>query len=310
MSEASTPKTWWEAWSSHVVWGALVFTCFLVFIEKLIEQHFGQALSAFLLGLGIVAVALHSKTWLERTNPNWVYAGAFAAVLALILSPLVEEKRWPLSAWFQSSGAPSADQIAAAVVKILPKQSAASSPSSVGVIEKATAPILDELSREQANLAEVQKERNKLREQLAAIPKPPAFVNPFHEPPAKWQVAELLRHQLKNEIGLSTDCRIIIVQTPTSYAEDFAADFKRILDVVDWKYESRLATAPVDKGISVRANNDDAKSTQCANALANGIRSHVRNDPHRWFGRTDVPENLRARPSGCIEIGFGIEEPQ
>jgi len=92
MSDASTPKTWLEAWSSHIVWGGLVFTCFLVFIEKLIEQHFGQALASFLLGLGIAAVALHSKTWLERTNPNWAYAAAIVAVLALIASPFLEQK--------------------------------------------------------------------------------------------------------------------------------------------------------------------------------------------------------------------------
>ncbi len=121
MSEASTPKTWWEATSAHIVWGALVFTCFLVFVEKLLERDFGTALAALLLGLGIAAVALHSKTWLERTNPNWAYSAAVVVVSALILSPFVEEKRWPLSVWFQSSAPatvihdpPSNEDIAAA----------------------------------------------------------------------------------------------------------------------------------------------------------------------------------------------------
>jgi len=98
MSESSTPKSLWEAISSHIVWGALVFTCFLVFIEKVLDRDYGTALVAVLLGLGIAAVAYHSKTWLERTNPNWAYAAALALVLALILSPFVEEKRWPFSA--------------------------------------------------------------------------------------------------------------------------------------------------------------------------------------------------------------------
>ena len=131
MSEASTPKTWWEAWSSHVVWGALVFTCFLVFVEKLVEQHFGQALAAFLLGLGIMAVALHSKTWLEKTNPNWAFAAALALVIALVLSPFVEQKHWPFSAWFPSPAASqslTADEIADAVIKKLPKNPPTPSP--------------------------------------------------------------------------------------------------------------------------------------------------------------------------------------
>jgi hypothetical protein len=95
MSDASTPKTWWEAMSSHVVWGSLVFTCFLVFVEKLIEQHYGQALAAFLLGLGIAAVSLHSKAWLERTNPNLAFAGAALCIMAVLSFPFVEQHRWP-----------------------------------------------------------------------------------------------------------------------------------------------------------------------------------------------------------------------
>jgi hypothetical protein len=101
VSEASTPRTWWEAISSHIVWGSLVFTCFLVFVEKLIEQHYGQALAALLLGLGVAAVALHSKAWLERTNPNWVFVGTAIAVMALVSFPFVEQQRWPF-AWLLS----------------------------------------------------------------------------------------------------------------------------------------------------------------------------------------------------------------
>jgi hypothetical protein len=120
MAESSTPKSWWEATSSHIVWGALVFTCFFVFVEKLVERDWGSALAALILGLGIAAVALHSKTWLERTNPNWAYTAALALVLALILSPFVEDKRWPFSAWSQSAPGPTAEEIAKAVVKALP----------------------------------------------------------------------------------------------------------------------------------------------------------------------------------------------
>ena len=68
MSDEKPPKNWWE-FASNWTWGGLVFTCAFVFIEKLVEQNYGQALFALILGLGIGAVALHSKTWLnERTQ--------------------------------------------------------------------------------------------------------------------------------------------------------------------------------------------------------------------------------------------------
>ena len=145
MSEASTPKNWWEAWSSHIVWGGLVFTCFFVFIEKLVERDWGSALAALLLGLGIAAVALHSKAWLERTNPNWACAGALALVLALILSPFIEEKRWPFSAWFPAT--PSETDIAKAV-------------------QKATDPI-------RAQLALAWKERDQAQARVKELENPP-----------------------------------------------------------------------------------------------------------------------------------------
>jgi uncharacterized membrane protein YdcZ (DUF606 family) len=78
MSEDKPPKSWPE-FASTWTWGGLVFTCAFVFIEKLVEQSYGQALLSLILGLGIGAVALHSKSWLEQTSPNWIYAAAVIA---------------------------------------------------------------------------------------------------------------------------------------------------------------------------------------------------------------------------------------
>ncbi len=108
MSDEKPPKNWWE-FASNWTWGGLVFTCAFVFIEKLVEQNYGQALFALILGLGIGAVALHSKTWLERTNPNWVYAASIVAVLSILLLPNIEERRWPFSAWFAPAPVSDAD---------------------------------------------------------------------------------------------------------------------------------------------------------------------------------------------------------
>jgi hypothetical protein len=207
MSEASAPKTWWEAISAHVVWGALVFTCFLVFIEKLLERDFGTALAALLLGLGIAAVALHSRTWLDRTNPNWVYAASVAAIFALILSPFVEEKRWPFSAWFsqptQSARLPSADDIAAAVVKALPKQALPTTDE----IESAAAPIRAERDQALASLANAKGDVAQLAKQLDG----PPYVNTIHDDMVKWKLVRNIRSSIL--VGnVSQDCHVIIVR--------------------------------------------------------------------------------------------------
>jgi hypothetical protein len=102
MSEGPFPKTIQEA-IPWVTWGAVVFTFFLVFVEKLVESAYGQALSALIGGGIVTAVALHSKTWLQKTNPNLVFAAALALLFAIISAPWVEQKRWPFSAWFYDS---------------------------------------------------------------------------------------------------------------------------------------------------------------------------------------------------------------
>jgi hypothetical protein len=104
MSEGPFPKTIREAIPCFT-WGAVIFTFFLVFVEKLVEQAFGQALAALVGGLVVAAMALHSGVWLQRTNPNWAFAAALALLFAVISMPWVEQKRWPFSAWFQDNAA-------------------------------------------------------------------------------------------------------------------------------------------------------------------------------------------------------------
>jgi hypothetical protein len=301
------PRTWREA-VPYVVWVVLVLGFGLEIVSAFVHgqwAHFGVAAVGLVV---LMTAALHWKqalSWGKRLSPNAAVGILALVLLSMALSPFIEERRWP--AWFQSGAQGlSADEIAAAVVKAIPKQNTPSAEE----INKAVAPIGQQRDQALTNLAAMTNERNKLRDQLAAIPKPAPYVNPFRDPIAKWSAVEILRSQIRGG-GLNiTDCRMTIVQTPTSYAEDFAADFKRILDVIDWKYEPRLATVPVYKGISVLANNEDPKSKACADSLVVSIRNVVRNDPHRWFSHIDVPEHLKACPSGCIEVDFGIEENQ
>ena len=142
------------------------------------------------------------------------------------------------------------------------------------------------------------------------------YINPLHDEVAKWKVAEGLRSSILNG-NLSPNCHVTVVQLPAPYAEDFAAEFKRILDVVGWKYDRRLATKPVDKGLTVRAIYDDVKSRECADALANRLRDSGRSrnggslgDLHQWIVRSEAPDYLKECPAGCIEVDFGNDAGQ
>jgi hypothetical protein len=115
MSEGPSPTSWKDA-KPYITWGSLVFTCFFVFIEKLVEQSYGQALASFLLGLAIATVALNSKTWLERTDPNWGFAGALILVATFLTAPFVEQHRWPFSTIIRDP--PNAEDIAKATAPI------------------------------------------------------------------------------------------------------------------------------------------------------------------------------------------------
>jgi hypothetical protein len=134
------PKTWQEA-LPYVAWIGLVISCFLVFITKLIERSYGEALVSLLIGICITAIALHSKDWLARTNPNWVYVASAVVAVSLTMSPFIEEKRWPFSMWFPTP--PTTDQIADAVAqKITPL---AQSPPKADQIVEAITNKLDKL---------------------------------------------------------------------------------------------------------------------------------------------------------------------
>src|SRR5262245_40583357 len=103
MSEPSVPKSLKEAISTHIVWGSLVFTCFLSFIEKIVEQHYGAAWIAFLLGSTIVIVTLNYKRWVESINPNWAFVGFSLVIFTFVTMPFIEQRRWPFLAQLQPS---------------------------------------------------------------------------------------------------------------------------------------------------------------------------------------------------------------
>jgi hypothetical protein len=126
MSEGPLPKNWSDA-IGQFVWGVLILGWGLELIISILDRQWARAFFALAGGVVFLAMLVHAdqlRNRLMAINPNWIVAAAFVCLLALILSPFVEEKRWPFSTWFQTSThAPSADEIAAAVVKALPQGS-------------------------------------------------------------------------------------------------------------------------------------------------------------------------------------------
>ena len=151
MSEGSwLPKTWGEA-VPQVIWGVLILGFGLEFCVSLLNTDYGRALLA-LVGLGgLLFMLIHAeqlKRQLLALNPNWIFV-AFALFLAVIvLSPFVEEKRWPFSAWF-----------------------VVSPPATAAEIAKATAPIVAERNAETQRADKAEKERDTALAQLAAMTK-------------------------------------------------------------------------------------------------------------------------------------------
>jgi hypothetical protein len=145
------PKTWREA-IPLIVWGILIFAAGFEGIATLVHAEWLSSLASFALMVGLTAMLLHWKSWLAAVNPNWL-AGAVTVVLAaIILSPFIEQGRWPFSVWFQS-GSPSATH----------------DPPTAEDIAKATAPIRVERDKAISDLATATKDRDDLKRENDAL---------------------------------------------------------------------------------------------------------------------------------------------
>jgi hypothetical protein len=156
MSEGSwLPKTWGEA-VPQVFWGVLILGFGLELCISILDANYGRALAALVGLLTVLAMLIHQddiRQRLLKINPNWIAASFTLFLAALILFPFVEEKLWPLSAWFQSS-APSG------VVHDPPKAED---------IAKATSAIQDKLDEALTQRDQSLSENTSLRNQLATM---------------------------------------------------------------------------------------------------------------------------------------------
>lgn len=83
MSEFSLPKTWREA-APYLAWGCVILALAFACIDNAFSGNFGRAFAALIFLLLVVAVTLHSKTWLMKTDPNWAFAGIVIATITAL----------------------------------------------------------------------------------------------------------------------------------------------------------------------------------------------------------------------------------
>jgi len=160
MAEGSwLPSTWKEA-RPQIVWGVLILGFGLEFVTRIIAGDYGRALLAGLGLGGLTALLIHGEQLKQKIlsiNPNWIFLSFALFLGVLITQPFIEEKKWPLSAWFQ--GNPTTI-----------------SPTSSADIEAAVAPVraerdkaIQERDAARAQLAAMTKERDAQTQTIAAL---------------------------------------------------------------------------------------------------------------------------------------------
>jgi hypothetical protein len=107
MSEGGSwlPKNWAEA-TGQFVWGVLILGWGLELIISVLDAQWARAFFALAGGVVFLAMLVHAdelRNRLMRISPNWIVAAAFACLQVLILSPFVEEKRWPFSGAYRGA---------------------------------------------------------------------------------------------------------------------------------------------------------------------------------------------------------------
>jgi hypothetical protein len=305
MSDGSWLPTTWKEARPQIIWGVLVLGFGLEFTVSILDEKFGRALVAALGVVGPTAMLIHGdelKRRLLGVNPNWTIAAFTLLLAAVIMSPLIEEKRWPLSAWFPSTPVLSAEDIAATIADKLTKGSAEGPRVSADEIAEAV----------------VRKLPRATNPPIPATTPPAApFVNPLHAPAKKWEIASRIRSSIK--LGnFNPECTIEIVRYQEPYAEDYSADFKSIMDVAGLRYVERFADGTLDKELTLRMIAEQKPSNDCARSLATIISNQVvtrkGNSSSAMVGpvglaASEAPDYLKNCQSGCVEADFGNEDP-
>jgi hypothetical protein len=240
------PKNWKEA-RPQIIWGVLVLGCGLELIISVLDGNFSRAFFALVGLLGFPAMLIHGeqlKQKLLNINPNWIVAAFSLFLVAIILSPFVEEKRWPLSAWFQTSG----------------PHTVIHDPPTAEDIARAVAPIQADRDAAVRERDQLKQERDAARNQLQALQTEPHSQSPANLFKKYDLTEEEIRaladevFQIKNELSPQIDIQRIMLDDPSnrlSYKIGRAFDYASIKA----NYFYSRPNTPKDQGIRIRVLN-------------------------------------------------------
>jgi hypothetical protein len=97
-----TPKDWVLAG----IWGIFATAAGGQFVTSITKGEWNTAIAsgALFLALTIVILAVifseKLRAWASGISPNWIVGAIATLLMILTLSPFIEEKKWPFSAWF------------------------------------------------------------------------------------------------------------------------------------------------------------------------------------------------------------------
>lgn len=88
------------------IWAIIAGAAGLQSVDSIVHRDWLSAIPAlaiFLALCGIAAMLIFSerlRPWATRISPNWIVGACATLLIIIALSPFVEERRWPFSAWF------------------------------------------------------------------------------------------------------------------------------------------------------------------------------------------------------------------
>jgi hypothetical protein len=112
------PKTWRDAFPL-ATWTIFIFAAGFEGIASLVHGEWVPSAVSFAITLGLLAMLLHGRAWLEKLHPNWLAGAIVVLIAALAIWPSITEGQLPRISWESVGVASFAGTIIAAAVIIL-----------------------------------------------------------------------------------------------------------------------------------------------------------------------------------------------
>ncbi|MGA8170285.1 MAG: hypothetical protein WB816_05570, partial [Methylocystis sp.] len=238
MSEESIHDTAPKA--TKALLGTIAFILIMVGIEALVERdgpRYGVGGSLIVAGIicSYAAVAwtavrarlsdsVKMKIAEIALSPRWWLAVVLVGLMAVSLSPFIEQKRWPFSAWFAPSNAPSTDGCVRESKQIQER---------LGVKTQENQDLSQQLSSANNALASAQQQLATLRSQRSA-----PIINPPSASSITWQPRLLIY-----SVPLSSDGNVPRPSEPSVSLIDFRG-------TVQGSYPAQLKNAYIVSGLT------------------------------------------------------------